>query len=69
MKYNEKSIFQNFISQTFELRTVEQRHSYFHTSRNASYFRPRTNYRDPLSKPNQEPPFCDMQSINQLPMY
>ena len=31
MKFNKKSIFQNFISQTLELRTVKQRHPYFLT--------------------------------------
>ena len=31
MKFNKKSIFQNFISRTLELRTVKQRHPYFLT--------------------------------------
>ena len=31
MKFNKKFIFQNFISQTLELRTVKQRHPYFLT--------------------------------------
>ena len=36
MKLNKKSIFQNFISLALELRTVKQRHPYFHPSRNTS---------------------------------
>ena len=55
MKFNRKSIFPNFISLALELRTVKQRHPYFHPSRTPSHhFRPRTNCRGLLSKPNQE---------------
>ena len=46
IKSNQKSIFQNFISQNLELRTVKQRHPYFHPSRTPPHlFRPRTNCR------------------------
>ena len=67
-------------SSAFEPLTVERRHQYFHTSPTSPHhfpttddptpphhFRSRTN-RGLLSKPNQEPPFCDMQSIDQLPI-
>ena len=68
-KFNKKSIFWNFISRNLELRTVKQRHPYFHPSRTPPHhFRPRTNCRGLLSKPNQEPPFCDMHNIDQLPI-
>ena len=69
IKFNKKSIFQNFISRNLELRTVKQRHTYFHPSQMPPHhFRPRTNRRGLLSKPNQEPLFRDMQSIDQLPI-
>ena len=52
IKFNKKSIFQNFISRNLELRTVKQRHPYFHPSRTPPHhFRPRTNCRGLLSKP------------------
>ena len=69
MKFHKKCHFLPLISQTFELRTIKQRHPYFHPSRTPPHhFRPRTNCRGLLSKPNQEPPFCDMLSIDQLPI-
>ena len=55
IKFNKKSIFQNFISLNLELRTVKQRHPYFHPSRTPPHhFRPPTNCRGLLSKPNQD---------------
>ena len=42
---------------------------FFNPSRTPPHhLRPQTNCRGLLSKPNQEPPFCDMQNIDQLPI-
>ena len=67
VKFNKKCQFCHFISHNFELRTIEQRHTYFHASwMPPLHFWPRTDCRGLLPKPNQEPPFCDMLSLDQL---
>ena len=69
MKFNKKCKFRHFIGQTYELRTVEQHHPYFHPSwMPPHHFRLWTNCQRLLSNPNHELPFCDMLSIDHRPV-
>ena len=67
MKYNKKPKIWGFIKQTFEVRTVEQRHPYCHPSGTPPHhFRWSWLIAGVCCMPNREPQFYGMQRIEQL---